>query len=104
VVDDAEAEDRVEFVLVKGQMLHAQKLEFRAAAEEFFALLAKFPAKFLIISFNSEGFISKAEFLKNLAQIGSVRTIEIRYPTYRASRNLSARELYVTEFLYVVQK
>nr|WP_315010190.1 DNA adenine methylase [uncultured Campylobacter sp.] len=75
-----------------------------SAAEEFFALLAKFPAKFLIISFNSEGFISKAEFLKNLAQIGSVRTIEIRYPTYRASRNLNARELYVTEFLYVVQK
>ena len=75
-----------------------------SAAEEFFALLAKFPAKFLIISFNSEGFISKAEFLKNLAHIGSVRTIEIRYPTYRASRNLNARELYVTEFLYVVQK
>jgi len=75
-----------------------------SAAEEFFALLAEFPAKFLIISFNSEGFISKAEFLKNLAQIGSVRTIEIRYPTYRASRNLNARELYVTEFLYVVQK
>ena len=75
-----------------------------SAAEEFFALLAEFPAKFLIISFNSEGFISKAEFLKNLAHIGSVRTIEIRYPTYRASRNLNARELYVTEFLYVVQK
>ena len=36
-----------------------------SAAEEFFALLAEFPAKFLIISFNSEGFISKAEFLKN---------------------------------------
>ena len=35
MVDDAEAEDRIEFVLVKGQMLHAQKLEFRAAAEEF---------------------------------------------------------------------
>ena len=75
-----------------------------SAAEEFFALLAEFPAKFLIISFNSEGFISKAKFLKNLAHIGSVRTIEIRYPTYRASRNLNARELYVTEFLYVVQK
>jgi hypothetical protein len=74
------------------------------AADEFFALLAEFRAKFLVISFNSEGYISRDEFLKNLAKIGHVDLVEIRYPTYRASRNLRDRKLYVTEFIYVVKK
>ena len=74
------------------------------AADEFFALLAEFRAKFLVISFNSEGYISRDEFLKNLAKIGRVDLVEIRYPTYRASRNLRDRKLYVTEFIYVVEK
>ncbi|MBR7047753.1 MAG: DNA modification methylase, partial [Campylobacter sp.] len=58
----------------------------------------------LIISFNSEGFISEDEFLKNLALIGKVEKIEIKYPAYRASRNLRNRNLHVTEYLYIVKK
>ncbi|MBR6952683.1 MAG: DNA adenine methylase, partial [Campylobacter sp.] len=74
------------------------------AADEFFTLLAEFRAKYLIISFNSEGFISEDEFLKNLALIGKVEKIEIKYPAYRASRNLRNRNLHVTEYLYIVKK
>lgn len=74
------------------------------AAQEFFALLSEFRAKFLVISFNSEGFISRDEFLKNLTKIGRINLVEIRYPTYRASRNLRERDLYVTEFIYIVKK
>ena len=74
------------------------------AADEFFALLSKFPAKYLVISFNSEGFISEVEFLLNLSKIGKVIKHEIRYPTYRASRNLNNRALYVTEYIYIVKK
>ena len=74
------------------------------AADEFFTLLAEFRAKYLIISFNSEGFISEDEFLKNLALIGKVKKIEIKYPAYRASRNLRNRNLHVTEYLYIVKK
>ena len=74
------------------------------AAEEFFTLLTNFPSKYLIISFNSEGFISENEFLLNLSKIGKVIKHEIKYPTYRASRNLSNRSLYVTEYLYIVKK
>lgn len=74
------------------------------AADEFFTLLAEFRAKYLIISFNSEGFIGEDEFLKNLALIGKVGKIEIKYPAYRASRNLRNRNLHVTEYLYIVKK
>ena len=74
------------------------------ASDEFFTLLSDFQAKYLIISFNSEGFISESEFLKNLAKIGKVEKIEIKYPAYRASRNLRNRNLHVTEYLYIVKK
>lgn len=74
------------------------------ASKEFFTLLAEFKAKYLVISFNSEGFISPSEFLQNLSKIGKVNKKEIKYPTYRASRNLRNRKLYVKEFLYIVKK
>ena len=74
------------------------------ASEEFFTLLSEFRAKYLVISFNSEGFISKDEFNENLAKIGKVSLKEIKYPTYKASRNLRNRDLYVSEYLYIVKK
>ncbi|MBQ8819655.1 MAG: DNA modification methylase, partial [Campylobacter sp.] len=63
-----------------------------------------FRAKYLVISFNSEGFITNDEFISNLSKIGKVYTKEIKYPAYRASRNLNNRELYVTEYLYIIKK
>lgn len=72
--------------------------------DEFFTLLSEFKAKYLVISFNSEGFILKDEFNSNLAKIGKVSLKEIQYPAYRASRNLQNRNLYVTEYLYIVKK
>lgn len=74
------------------------------ASKEFFNLLSEFKAKYLVISFNSEGFITKDEFISNLNKIGKVYTKEIKYPAYRASRNLNNRELYVTEYLYIIKK
>ena len=47
------------------------------ASDEFFNLLSEFKAKYLIISFNSDGFISMNEFLTNLARIGEVNKVEI---------------------------
>ncbi|ARR00229.1 DNA adenine methylase [Campylobacter porcelli] len=74
------------------------------AGSEFFTLLSEFKAKYLIISFNSDGFIKESEFLTNLNKIGKVEKVKIKYPTYRASRNLNSRDLYVTEYLYIVKK
>lgn len=67
-------------------------------------LCASLPAKYLVISFNSEGFISKEEMIQMLNVIGTVETLEIRYNAFKGSRNLNHREIHVTEFLFVVKK
>lgn len=67
-------------------------------------LCASLPAKYLVISFNSEGFISKEEMIQMLEKLGKVSTLEIAYNTFRGSRNLNNRSLHVTEFLFLVMK
>ena len=73
-------------------------------AAAFLDLVQHVRAKFLLVSFNSEGFISPEQMTGLLESVGSVTVLEAPYPTYRASRNLSARNIHVKEFLYVVEK
>ena len=73
-------------------------------AEAFFDLIGKLKAKFILISFNSEGFISKDSFAKNLKKFGKVELKEQKYNVFRASRNLNSRNLHVNELLYILKK
>ena len=73
----------------------------RAALHE---LASSLRARFLLISFNSEGFISKQDMLDMLAGIGRTEVLETSYNTFRGSRNLAGRKTYVTEYLYLVEK
>ncbi|WP_172198503.1 DNA adenine methylase [Campylobacter sp. RM16188] len=73
-------------------------------AEAFFDLIGKLKAKFVIISFNSEGFISKESFEKNLKKFGKVELKEQKYNTFRGSRNLKSRSLHVNELLFILKK
>lgn len=61
-------------------------------------------ATYILISFNSDGFISKDEMVEMLSEIGSVEIFAKDYNTYRASRNLANRDLHVKEYLYLVKK
>ena len=72
------------------------------ALAAFSALLQGLRARFLLVSYNSEGFIPLAEMERLLSGLGRVRRQEIRYNAYRASRNLAARETYVSEYLFLV--
>jgi adenine-specific DNA-methyltransferase len=72
----------------------------RALAE----LAAAIPAKFLLVSFNSEGFISRDEMEEMLKKLGSVTVMETAYNAFRGSRNLKNRNIHVQEFLYIVEK
>ena len=74
------------------------------AKESFFELLASFKAKYLLISFNNEGYISRADFEAFGAKIGKLNVIEQKYNAYRASRNLGARSIHTTEYLYIIKK
>jgi adenine-specific DNA-methyltransferase len=67
-------------------------------------LLSSVSAKYALISYNSEGFISPEDMRGMLNEFGTTEEFQIQYNTYRGSRNLSARDKYVTEHLYLVRK
>ena len=76
----------------------------REAESAFFELLASTPARFLMISYNSEGFIKRESFMHFLATLGEVTPFETEYNAFRGSRNLRQRPLKVTECLFLVKR
>ena len=68
------------------------------------AMVAALDARHVILSYNSEGFIRLEQMQDMLSRYGTLRTVEIPYPTFRGSRNLSSRSLSVREYLFVLQK
>jgi len=74
------------------------------AEETFFELLRNTPAKYLMVSYNSEGFIGKDRFMAFLETLGVVTPVEIEYNAFRGSRNLRQRALKVTEYLFLVKR
>lgn len=76
----------------------------KKSKETFQDLVEHLNAKYLLISFNNEGFISEKEMIELLSKVGNVTVLESEYNTFRASRNLSARAIHTKEYLYVVKK
>lgn len=74
------------------------------AADSFFELIEAINSKYVLISFNSEGFISKDQMISNLSKLGKVNVLETEYNTFKGSRNLNNREIYVKEYLFLVKK
>ena len=74
------------------------------AAGSLSRLLAELPARFVLISYNSEGFISPAEMQQLLAPLGRVQEMVTDYAAFRGSRNLRSRPLKVQEYLYLLEK
>ena len=68
------------------------------------AIISNIDSKFVIISYNSEGFISFEQMTDMLQKYGKVKTIEITYNTFRGSRNLQNRDIQVSEYLFVLEK
>ncbi|GHV81883.1 restriction endonuclease subunit M [Spirochaetia bacterium] len=67
-------------------------------------LVTNIKAKYVLISFNSEGFISLDEMKAMLHKIGKVEVLETNYNTFRGSRNLKTRDIHVKEYLYLLEK
>jgi len=76
----------------------------RHAYNSFKDLIEKIKAKYLLISFNSEGFIHHKEMIDLLEKTGKLEVLEIKYNTFKGSRNLKNRNLHVKEYLYLVEK
>ena len=67
-------------------------------------LVENIKAKYVIISFNSEGFIGIEQMKNMLRSIGRVQVLETKYNTFRGSRNLNNREIHIKEYLYLLEK
>lgn len=67
-------------------------------------LVSAIRAKFILISFNSEGFITKGEMARTLEVYGRVTVFETGYNAFRGSRNLANRDAHVKEFLFLLER
>ncbi|MDR2102937.1 MAG: DNA adenine methylase [Treponema sp.] len=67
-------------------------------------LVERIRAKYLLISFNSEGFIPQDVMMNLLEKIGKPEVLETTYNTFRGSRNLRNRDIHLKEYLYLVEK
>lgn len=67
-------------------------------------LFATIPSRFLLVSFNSEGYISTEEMKTALERYGQVDEVIVKYNTYRASRNLNNRDIHVNEHLFLLDR
>ena len=76
----------------------------KKVAAVFYELVSKVPAKYVLVSFNSEGFISREEMVELLSKCGRVDVLESEYNAFRGSRNLENRDIHVKEFLFLVEK
>lgn len=67
-------------------------------------LLHALDSRFLLVSFNDEGFIEPDTMRAMLNQLGKVQVIEMQYNAFRGSRNLRNRDIHVTEQLFLVER
>ncbi|MCR5285071.1 MAG: DNA adenine methylase [Treponema sp.] len=76
----------------------------KKVADVFYNLVKNVKTRFVLISFNSEGFIKKEDMISLLNKIGKVQVMEAKYNAFRASRNLSERNIHVNEYLFLLDK
>ena len=74
------------------------------ALKSFEELVKDIDSKYLIISYNNEGFISLEEMQNMLSKYGDLTTKEIDYIAFRGSRNLKERNIHTTEYLFILKK
>ena len=61
-------------------------------------------AKYILISYNSEGFIKYQDFVDYLSSQGKLKTMTVGYNAFRGSRNLRERDIHVKEHLFLLKK
>ena len=76
----------------------------RFALDSLEQIVSAAHAKFVIVSYNSEGFIGFDEMRFMLKKYGKIKTVKIPYNTFRGSRNLKNRPIHVHEYLFVLEK
>ncbi len=76
----------------------------QAAFGQLQDLVENLKARFVLISFNSEGFIGYDQIRSFLERHGKLQTFSRPYNTYRASRNLADRSKHLEEYLFLLER
>ena len=74
------------------------------AAASLQELIEATPASFILLSYNSEGFISPQKMDALLSRLGKVTLMQQDYATFRGCRNLRNRAVRVKEMLYLLER
>ena len=74
------------------------------AQQALFTLVETCLAKFILLSYNSEGFVDYESFCRVLEKLGRLSALETSYQTFRGCRNLKNRPAKVVEFLFLLEK
>jgi adenine-specific DNA-methyltransferase len=74
------------------------------ALQSLTELVEGIKAKYVLISFNSEGFITVEQMKEVLKKTGKLQVLETKYNAFRGSRNLNNRDIHVKEYLYLLEK
>lgn len=67
-------------------------------------LFREVQARFLLVSFNGEGYVSTAELREAMERHGRVDELVVPYNTFRGSRNLRDRSIHVNEHLFLLDR
>ena len=97
----------VEISKVSGITQDWNRSEFNkpySALQSMEKIIDTIDSKFIIISYNSEGFITFEQMKTMLEHYGKLNTVEITYNTFRGSRNLNNRNIHVSEYLFILNK
>ena len=83
---------------------HSDYNKKQKAKTVFFDLIQNIDCRYLLISYNSEGFISFDEITEFLSTLGTLKTVSLDYNTFRGCRNLNSRDLHVQEHLFLLKR
>lgn len=67
-------------------------------------LLRNIDAKYLLVSYNNEGFVCEEEMVVLLRELGRLEVYETRYNAFRGSRNFNNRSIHVVERFFLVER
>ena len=74
------------------------------AGTAVFETIANCPARFILLSYNSEGFVPQEELRDFMEDLGELSVVETPYNAFRASRNLNKRALHVCERFFLLKR
>lgn len=74
------------------------------AKAAFSTLIESTPARTLLISYNTEGFISVDDMMEIAEPVGEVEIFDQKYNTFRGCRNLRDRPKHTTEMVFKVDR